>query len=484
MKYRLNVLVVFMLLATISLSAFSNLSAANAAEVNSESQQAPPVKAFPGAAGFGTDTPGGRGGRVIYVTNLNDSGEGSLRAAIEADGPRVVLFSVSGTIILSDDIEINNPYLTVAGQTAPGEGVQIRGAQIKIRSHDIIIRYLKVRSGDQGSSNPDDRDAMTGNNGTDVFNIVIDHSTLIWGSDIGGVTFLNGAHDATVSNSIIGEGLYISRHYEATEDQGGHSMAMNITELNSSTPPARITVHHNLITNSSDRNPRIIGAELVDFVNNVVYNWRNSSSQGNPRSLNMINNYYIKGPMTTNPGAQSAWMPKTESGSSLRNGTVYESGNAIEGISVVRGEPQSAYAGALFEPYSMAGSDEAAGDAYNRIVADAGATRQVAGEDGSFITRRDSVDTRIINDLVNRTGQYYNGESFAGVAGFQAIAWPDLAGGAAAVDNDRDGMPDAWEARFFGDTSRGASDNSNSDSDGDGFTDLEEYLNGTDPNAW
>lgn len=483
MKYRLNVLVVFLLVLTITLSAFTSLTTASAAEANSESLQSAPVKAFPGAIGFGTDTPGGRGGRVIYVTSLNDSGDGSLRAALEAEGPRMVLFAVSGTITLDDDIEITNPFLTVAGQTAPGEGAQIRGAQIKIKTHDVIIRYLKVRSGDKGSSNPDDRDAMTSNNGTDAYNIVIDHSTLIWGSDIGGVTFLNGAHDATVSNSIIGEGLYISRHAEATQNQGGHSMAMNITELKSSTPPARITVHHNLLTNSSDRNPRVIGGKSIDFVNNVVYNWKDSSSQGNPRSLNLINNYYIKGPMTTNPRAHSAYQPKAESGSKLRSGTVYESGNAVEGISVVRGDPQSAYADALFEPYSMAGSEQSPQEAYDRIVQDAGANLQVAGEDGSFVNKRDSVDTRIINDLVNRTGKYYNGESFAGVAGFEAISWPELAGGPAAVDADADGMPDAWESAHFGDTSRGAADNSSSDSDGDGYTDLEEYLNGTDPSA-
>ena len=150
------------------------------------------VKAFPGAMGFGTDTPAGRGGKVIYVTNLNDSGPGSLRAALTDASPRTVLFKVSGTITLTSDIIVKKPYLTVAGQTAPGEGVQVRGAQIKIATHDVLIRYLKMRTGDmRNNSNPADRDSITLNHATNAYNIVVDHSTLIWGPDIGGISFLN-----------------------------------------------------------------------------------------------------------------------------------------------------------------------------------------------------------------------------------------------------------------------------------------------------
>src|SRR5687767_126586 len=187
------------------------------------------VKAFPGAMGFGTDTPAGRGGKVIYVTNLNDSGAGSLRAALVTSSPRTVVFKVSGTITLASDIIVKSPFLTVAGQTAPGEGVQIRGAQIKIATHDVLIRYLKMRTGDlRTASDPADRDSLALNHATEAYRIVIDHSTLIWGPDIGGISFLNGVHDATVSNSILGEGLYISNHPEGTLDQTGHSLSVNI----------------------------------------------------------------------------------------------------------------------------------------------------------------------------------------------------------------------------------------------------------------
>jgi pectate lyase len=442
---------------------------------------APAVKAFPGAAGYGTDTPGGRGGKVIYVTSLDDAGSGSLREALIQPGPRMVLFKVSGTITLDGDIEIEQPYLTVAGHTAPGEGVQIRGGQIKISTHDVVIRYLKVRSGDlHTSSNPDDRDAVTVNDHTEAYNVVIDHSTMIWGSDIGGITFLNGARDSTVSNSIIGEGLYYSAHAEAVSDQGGHSMSMNISELNSPNHPVRITIHHNLITTSCGRNPRVIGGENIDLVNNVIYNWRDSASQGNPRSLNMINNLYIKGPMSTKPGRLFAWLPKIESGGTLRSGSVFESGNITEGFSEIRGEPASVYASARFDPYSL-DWEEDPWAAYENILVEVGANLQVADQAGNFIERRDSVDERILQNLINRTGVFLNGQGHNGEDGFPEISWPTLADGPAADDQDGDGLPDDWEAHYFGNIQSGSALDTSGDLDGDGYTDLEEYLYGMDP---
>lgn len=469
MKYRLLILLV--VAALIAQALLGNTPQASAAA----------VKAFPGAMGYGTDTPGGRGGRVIYVTNLNDSGSGSLREALQASGPRTVVFKVSGTITLNNDINIQNPFLTIAGQTAPGEGVQIRNAQLKIQTHDVIIRYLKVRSGDEGNgSNPADRDGITTNHDTNAYNIVIDHCTLIWGSDIGGTTFLNGSHDSTVSYSILGEGLYVSRHPEGNLAEGGHSMAMNLTELSSTQHPTRITVHHNLLTTAGDRNPRIIGAELVDFVNNVIYNWKDSPSQGNPRSVNLIKNYYIAGPMTTVNNAKVGWLPKAEAGGSLRNGSVYESGNLGEGINQIRGGSSSVYASSRFSPYSIT-SEDSPQNAYLAVVADAGANRNVANANGDFRTQRDNTDVRIINNLMNRTGTFFNGVSYNGVGGYPAISWENLDSGPAATDNDNDGMADAWENAYFGNTNRGSANDSSGDYDNDGYTDLEEYLNGTNP---
>jgi hypothetical protein len=391
------------------------------------------------------------------------------------------LFRVSGTITLRNDIHIENPYITIAGQTAPGEGVQIRGAHIRIQTHDVIIRYLKIRSGDlDNASSPADRDAVTINNQDQAHNIVIDHSTMIWGPDIGGLSFLNGTHDATVSYSIMGEGLYLSHHPEADQASDGHSMAMNITELDSPVPPQRITAHHNLLTTSADRNPRIIGGENIDFVNNVIYNWKNTSSQGNPRSLNLINNVYIRGPMTSRSSAFFIWMPATEDGGELHEDSVYERGNIAEGFWRRRKGPLQVYVRTPFEPYSMPQEDPAS-MVYRKVLRDVGANLQVATTTGDFQTLRDSVDQRIIDNVTSRTGSFFNGIEYDNASGFPAISWPELQQGEATIDEDEDGMPDAWEQRYFGQTGRGSPEESSGDYDRDGYTDVEEYLNGTNP---
>lgn len=439
------------------------------------------VRAFPDAMGFGTDTPGGRGGKIIFVSNLNDSGDGSLRSALLADGRRLVLFRVSGTITLEEDIRIKEPYLTIAGHTAPGEGVQIRGAQIRIETHDVIIRYLKVRSGDlQNDSTEENRDAITINNRDQAYKIVIDHSTMIWGPDIGGLSFLNGAHDSTVSYSIMGEGLYHSHHPEATLDSDGHSMSMNITTLDSPIPPRRITAHHNLLTTSADRNPRIIGGENIDIVNNVIYNWQNSASQGNPQSLNLINNAYIRGPMTSRFSALYAWMPIAEAGGRLHSDSVYETGNVTEGFWTKRKGPRRVYTNTMFTPYSITKQDSPQ-IAYDKVLQDAGANLQVGAPTGEFRMIRDAVDQRIIDNVLNRTGVFFNGVDHDAEAGFPAISWPELRGGQPSIDEDLDGMPDAWEQLYFHHTRRGSQERTRSDYDRDGYTDVEEYLNRTNP---
>lgn len=422
-----------------------------------------PVVAFPGAEGFGAETPGGRSGRIIYVSTLADAGPGSLRAALEARGPRTVLFSVAGTITLQDDITIKEPFLTVAGQTAPGEGVQIRGGMIKIQTHDVVIRHLRMRPGDAiNKSNNDDRDALTlaGNRGAEVFNVVLDHCSMVWGPDIGGMAILTNVHDITVQNTIMGEGLYLSNHSEATVEQNGHSLGMNITQLDDSAYPRRLTLHHNLFTTADHRMPQIIGGESVDMVNNVIYNWGTNPAHGSPRSLNLINNMFIKGPMTTE---LLAWKPRTTAkGPELLPGSVYEQGTVTEGFTTVRGDPQSVYAAARFTPYSLT-TEQTAQEAYTRVISEAGA----------ILPLRDSADQRIIDNLLQRTGAFPNGSD---------LVWPELASGPVSLDSDQDGMPDAWEQQHFGTTSRGAADDSSGDYDQDGYTDVEEYLNCTDPN--
>jgi pectate lyase len=425
-----------------------------------------PIVAFPGAEGFGTLTPGGRGGRIIYVTTLADSGTGSLRAALEASGPRIVLFKVAGTITLKDDITIKAPFITIAGQTAPGQGIAIKSGMIVVKTHDVVIRYLKVRPGDQiNSSSTADRDAisLSGTGGAEVYNIVIDHCSLVWGPDIGGLAMLVNVRNVTVQNSIMGEGPYLSTHPEATAAQGGHSMSASMFQLDpakyGSAYPRQITMHHNLFTTSDSRNPVVIGGENVDIVNNVMYNWGQKAAHGNPRKLNLINNMFIRGPMTK---GLIAWTPQLHSTTpKYFSSSVFEQGTVTVGFNTIRGNPQSVYAPSRFSPYSLS-KEQTPQQAYDQIVQDVGARLPV----------RDSVDQRIVNNLVQRTGSFFNGTN---------LAWPNLASGPVPVDADGDGMPDSWEQTQFGTLSRSTVNDSRSDFDQDGYTDVEEYLNNTDP---
>ena len=414
-----------------------------------------PLVAFPGADGFGAQTKGGRGGRVIYVTNLNDSGAGSLRACLTASGPRNCVFRVSGTIALQDDIAVTNPFLTIAGQSAPGQGVQMKGGMMRIQTHDVVIRYLKMRPGDEiNSSNNGDRNAiLLSGNKAEVYNVIIDHSTMVWGPDTGGFEAVDNVHDVTVQYSINGEGLYFSNHYEGSRAQG-HSKGARIA-MNGSVPPKRITMHHNLVTTSSDRNPMWShGPQNQDFVNNVVYNWSNHPARGDPASLNFINNMYVRGPETN-----ALYAIRAETSAPA----IYEEGTVVDGFSQVRAGTTSAYVSTRFAPYSMR-TVQTAREAYDQVVAHAGASRPA----------RDSDDQRIISNLVNRTGRFMNGVAYG-------LTWPTLASGTPFADTDNDGIDDAWEIQHFGNLSRGGATDSSSDFDGDGYTDLEEFLNGTNP---
>lgn len=420
-------------------------------------------KAFPGAMGFGANTVGGRGGRVIYVTNLNDSGAGSLREALSATGPRTILFKVGGTIKLSNDLQISEPYVTLAGQSAPGQGVQIKGGMLLITTHDVLIRYMKIREGNPTGGNPADTDSISiAGNKSEVYNVVIDHCTLIWGTDIGGLSILTNSHDVTVQDTILGEGLMNSNHPETP-----HSYSMNLTQLNDSGYPTNITLYHNLITSSNARNPQMIQPAKVDFANNVLYNWGNKTAYGNPKSLNLVNNYYVAGPLSKSTYFWDLHVDKDYP--TQNNNAVYESGNVAVGFNGSRGGPNVIYTGSPRFTSSITNLTSAQ-DAYNYVVNNVGANRPV----------RDEVDQRIISNLTNRTMRLPNGATNRFIDAVD-LAWPNLASGTPPADSDNDGMADSWEQQKFGNTSRGSANNSSSDADGDGYTDLEEYLNNTNP---
>ncbi len=278
----------------ISISTTLNLAKA----ANSE------LAVFPGAEGYGTKTVAGSGRNlatpstnIIHVTNISDAGAGSLRACLEAASARTCVFEISGRIHLKKPIVIKNPYLTIAGQTAPAPGILISGAGIQISAHDVLMQHLQIRVGDdRGGYNPEYRDGVTiAALKEAVYNVVVDRVSISWAIDENLSTFSN-VSEVTISNSIISEALYKSIH-----PKGPHGMAFIIGNNTK-----RISVHNNLFAHNNERNPRIKAGTEVEFANNIVYNWGGKSgwymanlsdmdNSQNPIKLNFMGNYYIAG---------------------------------------------------------------------------------------------------------------------------------------------------------------------------------------------
>jgi len=448
--------------------------------------QTPRVPAFPGAEGHGSMTRGGRGGRVMAVTNLNDRGPGSLRAAVEAEGPRIVVFRVSGTITLESRLRISNPYITIAGQTAPGDGVALRKHPIQIDADEVVIRYIRVRLGGESG---DDADAVSSRYHK---NIILDHVSASWSIDE--TVSLYHGENVTVQWSLISESLYASNHVKGTHGFGG------IWGSNYS------TYHHNLLAHHSSRNPRFAsGCGYTDHRNNVIFNWGINSAyggekqqQGNPKFshcvINMVGNYYKSGPATI-PGEVSRRIANPSSRDEAEDfGQWFIAGNAMHGNPTVTREnwqggvqPQHGDAHVsvlkLDEPWpAMPIHEQSAEEAYLAVLHDAGAT----------LPKRDAVDRRIVEET-RRGEATYEGTGYkeahpeidasipSGIIDSpdDVGGWPELASAPPPPDGDDDGMPDAWEEKFGLDP-RAAADAA-LDTDSDGYTDVEEYLNGTDP---
>jgi hypothetical protein len=439
------------------------------------------LPAFPGAEGFGRLARGGRGGDVYQVTNLNDSGPGSLRAGIaSATGPRTIVFTVGGTILLKSRLVVDQSYLTIAGQTAPGDGITLRDYTFKLSNvSDIVIRYLRFRLGDEnkpvGASGGDDT-----LNTDDVDRVIIDHCSLSWAID--GTHDLRRGKNFTLQWSIISEALNESLH-----GKGSHAMAASYRDLT-----GNLTLHHNLISTCRDRHPTLGSASklapgvtvnpprhIVDFRNNVIYNWsKGGTSNFCDHFINCINNTWRPGPMT-----DPAQLPIAMKGSLPDLARGYMSGNVFEGRPDLTRDNYAAldfqrwlkplgnyaYAGKLADWKAPAAPElgldqpitQTAAEAYDLVLARAGAS-----------LRRDAVDERVISDVRHRRGKLLNSPSQVG-------GWPVLRSGPAPVDTDRDGMPDAWETAHGLDPRN--PDDRNGDRNADGYTNLEEYLNSLIP---
>lgn len=369
---------------------------------------------FPGAEGYGVETPGGRGGAVLLVTTLADAGPGSLRAALEAEVPRTVVFQVAGTITLARPLRITAPFLTVAGESAPGGGVCLRGAALDVRAHDVVLRHLRVRLG-LGR----EEDAL--HLGPGARRVVVDHCSISWGVDE--TVGLVEAEDVTLSWCLIAEGLRQAGHHK-----GQHSMGL-LCRLS-----RRVAIHHCLFARSRDRNPQLSeGSELL-LVGNVASHWKNATRLNDmddpwPGKLDALDNLYLH--------------PRTLRGEVVLSETVTHARVFLRGNVGPRRAAGAADEWALVTDESPGGrfalesrvptlppcaiGSPGPGRAWEAIRARVGALP------------RDACDARVVQDVEGGTGPDAIDDP-AEVGG-----WPELAG-EAEPDGDRDGLPDAWEA--------------------------------------
>lgn len=454
------------------------------------------IPAFPGAEGGGKFSFGGRGGKVYVVTNLNDDGPGSFRWACEQGGARIVVFNVAGIIQLKSPVSIRAPYITIAGQTAPGDGVCIAGESVWIDTHDVVIRFMRFRRGATDVTRRDD--ALGGN---PVGNIMIDHVSASWGLDEN-MSMYRHVYDrgsakqeklptvnVTIQNSIFSECL----------DTYNHAFGSTIGGLNS-------TFMRNLWANNISRNPSVGMYGDFGFVNNVIFNWWNRSADGGDhRSLfSFINNYYKPGPITPKDQPIAYRILKPEAGRDSAHkssyGKAYVKGNIVEGNEKVtkdnwdggvQVEDNGPNAGShtndirVNEPLPMAKLTMLdAKQAYSYVLKNAGAT----------LPKRDAVDLRIVEEV--RTGKIVYAENIDAATTSKyikrrlpadsykmgIITNPNQVGGYPAYngvaykDADNDGLPDDWEKKK-GLNPKNASDASMIAKDQSGYTNIEEYLN-------
>lgn len=436
------------------------------------------VKAFPTAEGFGANAVGGRGGRVIEVINLDDSGPGSLRNALEASGPRICVFRVSGTIALKSAIHIRTPHLTVAGQTSPG-GVQIKGTGqadgdwgvwCVNGAHDIILRHLRVRMGGNLKHDAGNNLLFYGTAEPGVHDVIVDHCSVAWGSDTQLDWYGSFLNRATFQWNVIGE-CFMGQHIG-----GNHA-------------PKNITLHHNLYANLGSRTPLMQHASVFDFANNVIYNWNGNNASvfgqfalNNSAFGNVVSNLWLAGPKSGDPylnvgnggpvridGSRAEaggtklylagnWGPRSPAGSTndwvghgVNTWDYYEfkhdgSTHLVDPAQYDNAKPFPAPSITL-DPVAKL---------LDKVLASVGANKP----------SRDAIDSRIVQSVRDRTGYPFGTDG----------PWPDLAQGAPAapLDSDHDGMADAWETAHrldSGNAKDGPAVAAN------GYTNLENYLN-------
>ena len=385
----------------------------------------PDLPVFPGAEGFGSHTPAGRGGAVYKVSNLNSSGQGSLRACVEASGPRVCIFEISGTIDMrGSDLNIRNPFLTLAGHTAPGP-ILIKDGTLTILTHDVLIRHISIRRGDRSSGK--DALALSAGNG-DIYNLVIDHVSISWATDENiGAWIPSGRgreiRDITISNTIISEPL----------KQNNYAGVL----FGSGTPGfSKISLIRNLFSQNQQRNPKYSGGSYAN-INNVIYNWKNLGIDHGPPRIegSIVGNVFISGIATTS-------RPINFRSSVPADSEIFLDDNMWDGNvpsnqwTLVQGSSVTAAGSPPVWPQELTTLPSSQVEVY------------VLGNVGSRPGDRDPVDNRVVQTVKDRQGSYVDSQ------------------------NDVGGWPNIQEIQ----RSLTIPDNPSGDDDGDGYTNLEEWL--------
>jgi hypothetical protein len=433
--------------------------------------------AFPGAEGFGMNTTGGRGGKVIFVSNLNDSGSGSLRTAINTAGARYILFKTSGTIQLKSELKINFGDVTIAGQTAPGDGICLRDYPVTINADNVIIRYMRFRMGDAALQEGDALGSRFRKN------IIVDHCSMSWSTDET-VSIYNN-ENTTLQWCFITESLRNSVHGKGAHGYGGIWGGKNAS------------FHHNLLAHHDSRNPRLgeyAGSafaltDLTDLRNNVIYNWGgNSLYGGEAMNVNIVNCYYKSGPVTSKTERIASIDKNKIIGTEVYDiwGKFYINGNYVDGSTQstddnwnygVYNQFHSSYGIVseadkigmrLVEPLNIANNvyTHTALVAYYKVLNYSGAS-----------LKRDAIDTRIANEVRTKTYTYEGSNgSTKGIIDTQSDVggWPVLNSITAPLDTSGDGMPDNWKIEK---KLKIADKNTNGHDLSTGYENIEVYIN-------
>jgi len=413
------------------------------------------IPAFPGAEGFGANATGARGGSVYEVTNVDDSGPGSFRDAV-SEGNRTIVFRVSGTIALKRPLVVSKPNITIAGQTAPGDGICLRDATFAIQAQNVIVRYIRSRLGDVTGREEDSISILHG-----CRNVILDHCSATWSIDEC-LSTSGDDGDITIQWCLIAEPLNHSKHAKGNHGYGSLARANG-----------PVSWHHNLWAHCDSRSPRLGdnygrgSSPMFDVRNNVIYDYGGTCSgltQGIFKA-NYVGNYIRPGPSSRARAPISIGTPSQleffiHDNIVEGNEELTKSNSRFFSLTEADGKKQVT---TVNEPWPAAAVTTLPADkAFEAVLLSVGAS----------LPKRDSVDARIIATVRERGGKIIDSQDQVG-------GWPELKSSEAAVDSDHDGIPDWWETRY-GLNPHDAKDGT-ADNDKDGYTNLEEYLNGTDP---